>query len=70
MKDLEIYGTFGPNCQSKDRLIQLIEAGMTRGFNTSQNYRFSYQPIKWTFSFTFLVKFLDFLYRIFSYVMV
>lgn len=29
MKDLEIYGTFGPNCQSKDRLIQLIEAGMT-----------------------------------------
>lgn len=41
-----------------------------RVFNTSQNYRFSYQPIKWTFSFTFLVKFLDFLYRIFSYVMV
>ena len=42
----------------------------TRVFNTSQNYRFSYQPIKWAFSFTFLVKFLDFLYRIFSYVMV
>ncbi len=41
-----------------------------RVFNTSQNYRFSYQPIKWAFSFTFLVKFLDFLYRIFSYVMV
>ena len=42
----------------------------TRVFNTSQNYRFSYQPIKWAFSFTFLVKFLDFLYRIFSYGMV
>ena len=42
----------------------------TRVFNTSQNYRFSYQPIKWAFSFTFLVKFIDFLYRIFSYVMV
>ena len=42
----------------------------TRVFNTSPNYRFSYQPIKWAFSFTFLVKFIDFLYRIFSYVMV
>ena len=46
------------------------EDAKKRVFNTSQNYRFSYQPIKWTFSFTFLVKFLDFLYRIFSYVMV
>ena len=26
---------------------------VARVFNTSQNYRFSYQPIKWAFSFTF-----------------
>lgn len=55
---------FGKEIQST------ISADKTRVFNTSQNYRFSYQPIKWAFSFTFLVKFLDFLYRIFSYVMV
>ena len=48
----------------------VINFNRARVFNTSQNYRFSYQPIKWTFSFTFLVKFLDFLYRIFSYAMV
>ena len=53
--------------QSYDPVLSVRE---TRVFNTSQNYRFSYQPIKWAFSFTFLVKFLDFLYRIFSYVMV
>lgn len=54
-----------------DSIPALKQAGAdARVFNTSQNYRFSYQPIKWAFSFTFLVKFLDFLYRIFSYVMV
>ena len=50
--------------------INMAYPVVARVFNTSQNYRFSYQPIKWAFSFTFLVKFLDFLYRIFSYVMV
>ena len=59
---------------TSNRCILFNEKGemvsVARVFNTSQNYRFSYQPIKWAFSFTFLVKFLDFLYRIFSYVMV
>ena len=54
--------------QTENDIIQ--DSSLERVFNTSQNYRFSYQRIKWTFSFTFLVKFLDFLYRIFSYVMV
>ena len=52
------------------QIVMEVLLEQNRVFNTSQNYRFSYQPIKWAFSFTFLVKFIDFLYRIFSYVMV
>lgn len=29
MKNLEIYGTFGPSCHTKETLVQLIDKGMT-----------------------------------------